>query len=270
MKLEIDSPWCKCCTKGEEDLWEKTEKMKIKFRSNGRHVYIDGVVRPSEQLTEWNLQQGLELLTKPSNRRFPRTSKPKRAPFVVIEGIDSSGKTTHIEAVATALSQQQYPVRVITFPNNLTPLGRFLKHILQKSSSLQCWTQHILFSLHRWEIMDLIQESLLAGTAVICERYAWSGAVYSYVSNPQLPLEAYMSCDQGIIQPDIDILLTTSPQESMGRRNAISPQFEDENIQQQLWDTFQKEFLCEGVIKLEYHPLFRPHDPLNLCRENSQ
>ena len=91
--------------------------------------------------------------------------------------------------------------------------------------------------------MDLIQESLLAGTAVICERYAWSGAVCSHVSNPQLPLEAYMSCDQGVIQPDIVVLLNTSPQESMGRKNAISPQFEDEDIQQQLWDTFQKECL---------------------------
>ena len=51
--------------------------------------------------------------------------------------------------------------------------------------------------------MDLIQESLLGGTAVMCERYAWSGAVYSYVSNPQLPLEAHMNCDQVIIQPDL-------------------------------------------------------------------
>ena len=118
---------------------------------------------------QWLITKEDDFLKACANRRIPRTSKPKRVPFVVIEGIDSSGKTTHIEAVATALSQQQYPVRVIAFPNDLTPLGRFLKHILQMGSSLECWTQHILFSLHRWEIMDLIQESLLAGTAVICE-----------------------------------------------------------------------------------------------------
>ena len=171
-----------------------------KFRRKDCNVNIDGMVRTAHWM---NLQPGLELLMKPSNRRFPRTLRPKGAPFVVIEGIDSSGKTTHIEAIAIALSQQHYPVRVITFPNNLTPLGRFLKHILQKGSSLECWTQHVLFSLHRWEIMDLIQDSLLGGTAVICERYAWSGAVYSYVSNPKLLLEAYMNCDQGAIQPDI-------------------------------------------------------------------
>ena len=214
----------------------------------------------SQQLPGWNLQQGLEMLLKPSNRRSPRTTQPKRAPFVVVEGIDSSGKTTHVEAIANALAHLHYSVRVITFPNNLTPLGRFLKHILQTGSQMECWTQHILFSLHRWEMVDLIQESLITGTAVICERYAWSGVVYSYVSNPRMPLEAYMTCDHGILQPDVVVLLTTSPQESIGRRNAISPQFEDESIQQKLWDTYHCECLWEGVTKLDFHPLLRPYE----------
>ena len=127
--------------------------------------------------------------------------------------------------------------------------------------ALICSVGHSTFCFpYRWEVMDLIQESLLAGTAVICERYAWSGAVYSFVSNPQLPLKAYMSCDQGMRQPDIVVLLTTSPQESMDRRNAISPQFEDEVIQQRLWNTFHEDCLWEGVKRLDFHPLLRPHE----------
>ena len=46
----------------------------------------------------------------------------------------------------------------------------------------------------------------------------------------------------------------------MGRKNAISPQFEDEEIQRRLWDTFQQECLWEGVTKLDYLPLLRPHE----------
>ena len=257
VKLEGDRPWCECCTNGKGSLWGRLEQLKI---SSGDRTVMSILTGWSEQVPSWNLQQGLEMLIRPSNRRFPRTTQPKGAPFVVIEGIDSSGKTTHVEALAAALSQMQYSVRVITFPNNLTPLGRFLKHILQTGSQLECWTQHILFSLHRWEMMDLIQELLRTGTAVICERYAWSGVVYSYVSSPEMPLEAYMNCDQGILQPDVVILLTTSPQESMGRKNAISPQFEDADIQQKLWDTFQQECLWEGVTRLNYLPLLRPHE----------
>ena len=75
-----------------------------------------------------------------------------------------------------------------------------------------------------------------------------------------MPLEAYMTCDHGILQPDVVVLLTTSPQESIGRRNAISPQFEDESIQQRLWDTYHRECLWKGVTKLDFHPLIRPHE----------
>ena len=264
VELETELPWCDCCTKGKGDLWERLEQIKI---SSGERTVMSILTGWSEQIPNWNLQQGLEMLIKPSNRRFPRTIQPKKAPFVVIEGIDSSGKTTHVEAIAAALSHLQYSVRVITFPNGLTPLGRFLKHILQTGSQLECWTQHILFSLHRWEMVDLIQESLLTGTAVICERYAWSRVVYSYVSNPKMPLEAYMICDQGILQPDMVVLLTTSPQESMGRKNVISPQFEDEDIQQKLWDTFHRECLWEGVTKLNHHPLLRPYESRKVLQE---
>ena len=257
VELETDLPWCQGCTTGESSLWERLEQLEI---SPGERTAMSILTGWSRQLPGWNLQQGLEMLLKPSNRRLPRTTRPKRAPFVVIEGIDSSGKTTHVEAIANTLAHMHYSVKVITFPNNLTPLGRFLKHILQKGSQLECWTQHILFSLHRWEMVDLIQESLVTGIAVICERYAWSGVVYSYVSQPQLPLEAYMTCDHGILQPDVVILLTTSPQDSIGRRNAISPQFEDQSIQQKLWDTYHCECLWEGVTKLDFHPLIRPHE----------
>ena len=249
VQLENETPWCECCTDGGEGtLWDRLEQFKI---SSGEGTVMSILTQWSEEVPRWNLQQGLEMLIRPSNRRFPRAIQPKVAPFVVIEGIDSSGKT----------------VRVIAFPNNLTPLGRFLKHILQTGSRLECWTQHILFSLHRWEMMDLIQELLLTGTAVICERYAWSGVVYSYVSNPEMPLEAYMNCDQGIIQPDMVVLLTTSPQESMGRKNAISPQFEDEEIQKRLWDTFQQKCLWEGVTKLDYLPFLRPHESRRILQK---
>ena len=164
VQLEADHPWFQWCTTGETSLWERLEQLEI---GSGERTVMSILTDWSQQLPGWKLQQGLEMLLKPSNRRLPRTTKPKGAPFVVVEGIDSSGKTTHVEAIANAMAHLHYSVRVITFPN-LTPLGRFLKHILQKGSQMECWTQHILFSLHRWEMVDLIQESLVSGTWEEC------------------------------------------------------------------------------------------------------
>ena len=54
----------------------------------------------------------------------------------------------------------------------------------------------------------------IAGIAVVCERYVWSGVVYSAASDQTIPLKAFMFCDQGIVQPDIVVLLNTPVQEA--------------------------------------------------------
>ena len=48
----------------------------------------------------------LNLLTQPSNQRFPRSESQRIAPFIVIEGADLVGKTFHAEAVAVWLTKQ--------------------------------------------------------------------------------------------------------------------------------------------------------------------
>ena len=90
----------------------------------------------------------------PSNRRPPRTTKSKKAPFVVVEGIDSSGKTTHVEAIANALAHLHYSGKVITFPNSLTPLGRFSEAYFAEGIAAEMLDSTYLVSLHRWEMVD--------------------------------------------------------------------------------------------------------------------
>ena len=87
VKLDGDFPRCQICTDGESNLWERIEQLKI---GCGERMVMTILTDWSKQLPEWNLQLGLEMLLKPSNCRFPRTTRPKRAPFVVVEGIDSS------------------------------------------------------------------------------------------------------------------------------------------------------------------------------------
>ena len=53
----------------------------------------------------------------------------------------------------------------------------------------------------------------------------------------------------------------------MGRKNAISPQSEDEDIQRRLWDTFHQDCLWEGVTRLNHHPLLRPYESRKVLQE---
>ena len=126
----------------------------------------------------------MDLLTRPVNQRFNRLEQQRLAPFIVIEGRDSVGKTFHSEGISLWLTKQGFAVQGLTFPNNQTPLGRFLKRALREQVPLSTWTHHVLFSLHRWEFAPWIVDMLSRNYAVIAERYAWSGTAYSWASDP--------------------------------------------------------------------------------------
>ena len=136
--------------------------------------------------------EGLRLLTQPANSRLEKPQTIRKAPFVVIEGIDACGKTHHMEPILQELARLEYATQTLIFPNNRTPLGRFLKRQVQEIHPYNPWLQHVLFSLHRWELMPWLIQSLEAGVAVVCERYVWSGVVYSAASDPSMPLKVYV------------------------------------------------------------------------------
>ena len=108
----------------------------------------------------------------------------------MFEGIDGSGKD---------------------LPNAQTKLGRFLKTCLRESRLLDVWTQHVLFSIHRWEFMPWITEILEKGEAILCERYAWSGLVYSSALAPTVDIQTFMGIDMGLMAPDLVVYVDTAP-----------------------------------------------------------
>ena len=211
--------------------------------------------------------EGLSLLTQPTNCRLKIPNTDRKAPFVVIEGIDASGKTLHTEPVLQELTRLGYPVQSLIFPNSRTPLGRFLKYQIHQVNSNNPWLQHILFSLHRWELMPWLLQTLAAGVAVVCERHAWSGAVHSAASEPDVALKALMFCDQGILKPDLVVFLKTSVEESRRRRREVPTQADDRETQDRVWNGFHEEVLWKDVRKIEHHTRTNLHESQSHLRK---
>ena len=84
-------------------------------------------------------------------------------------------------------------------------------HLFMSSEQtpLSTLTHHVLSSLHRWEFASWITHMLNRNYAVIVERYAWSGTVYSWASNPTRDSSNYMIVDVGLPQPDLVICIHT-------------------------------------------------------------
>ena len=165
--------------------------------------------------------------------RFVCPEQQRIAPFVVIEGPDSAGKTFHAEGISLWLSKQGFAVQTLTFPNNQTPLGRFLKLALKEQIPLSTWTHYVLFSLHRWEFASWITNMLSRNYALIIERYVWSGTVSSWASNPMNDPYYYMILDAGLPQPDLVVCIDTPFSEVLSRGGIAPSFFVDVDFQQQ-------------------------------------
>ena len=211
------------------------------------HV-LTSLQRWAKDLPAWELIRGMDLLTKPVKQRFPRPTQQRLAPFIVMEGPDSVGKTFHIEGISLWLTKQGFAVQGLTFPNNQTPLlGRFLKRALREQIALSTWTHHVLFSLHRWEFSPWIVDMLSKNYAVIVERYAWSGTAYSWASDPVQDPHSYMVLDAGLPHPDLVICIETAFVEVMQRGGIAPSLFVDIDFRQSLRTCYADPRIWTGI-----------------------
>ena len=212
---------------------------------------IEALKEWSQDTPTWDVLYWLNQFLQPSVFRGRRMTGNRQGLFLVFEGIDGSGKTFHLDAVKEALISQSRAVHSVVFPNNRTPLGRFLKDCLNKGRSFTAWTYHVLFAIHRWEFMDWITTTLSQGEVVLCERYTWSGVVYSSILDPTLHFGRFMSIEKGLIAPDLVVYIDTPPSRIVGK-HAISSLFDDDGFQLQLYELYSRPDLWTGIPVLKH------------------
>lgn len=101
--------------------------------------------------------------------------------FIVIEGLDGSGKSTQIELLRDALQARGEACYVTAEPTEL-PTGKLIRRILRHELRVDPRTLAALFAADRLEHLFHPQEGLLAklaaGYHVIASRYYFSSLAY--------------------------------------------------------------------------------------------
>ena len=235
---------CSSCTRTMNEL--HSLQVSPGYGNSLVHV-LTSLQKWAKDISAWDLIQGMDVLMKPINQRFLRPERHRVAPFIVIEGPDFSGKTLHAEGISLWLTKQGFAVQMLTFPNNQTPLGRFLKRALREQIPLSRWTHHVLFSLHRWEFASWITDALNRNYALIVERYVWSGTTYSWASDPEADPSKYMLLDAGLPQPDLVICMVTSFSDVIARGGAPPSMFLDVEFQKQLRLCYADPRIWKGI-----------------------
>ena len=84
-----------------------------------------------------------------------------------------------------------------------------------------------------------IEKDLLAGTTIICDRYAFSGIAFSAAKN--LPGMSYEWCrgpDISLPAPDLTLFLSVSPEAQRARGGFGEERYEKEDVQRRVRDVF--------------------------------
>ncbi|KAG1724507.1 thymidylate kinase [Suillus paluster] len=169
-------------------------------------------------------------------------SNSKRGAFIVIEGLDRSGKSTQASLLHERLQDSQDgtipKVVLLKFPDRTTAIGKMIDAYLRSESELDDRAIHLLFSANRWELASMITAHLAEGTTVLADRYAFSGIAFS--ARKGLPYEWCRAPEVGLPAPDITLFLNISPKVAAARGGYGLERYEKEEVQKGVRQVFDK------------------------------
>ncbi|KAL8998413.1 MAG: hypothetical protein Q9169_002541 [Polycauliona sp. 2 TL-2023] len=167
-------------------------------------------------------------------------SDSRRGALIVVEGLDRAGKSTQCEKLVRYLEKKGRPVKHMRFPDRSTPIGESIDSYLKGETQQEDHVIHLLFSANRWEAAPHIIEDISNGTAIVIDRYYYSGVVYSAAkNNPDLSLEWAIQPELGLPKPDLCLFLDISLVDASVRGGFGSERYETSEMQKRVRTLFQ-------------------------------
>jgi dTMP kinase len=133
----------------------------------------------------------------------------KRGVFICIEGIDTSGKTTHARRLVENLQGKGFDASYTTEPTT-GEIGNFIRtRILRGQERVPSTIEALLFAVDRVEhVENTIKPLLQEGKIVISDRYVYSSLAYQGAAG--LDLKWIEEINKFAIQPDLAVYLDIS------------------------------------------------------------
>ncbi len=141
--------------------------------------------------------------------------------FITFEGLDGSGKSTHLRRAAEWMEQRRIDVRITHEPGG-TPLGDAIRQVFldPRWKSLDGRVEALLvFASRRQHLLEVIEPSLAAGQHVLCDRFTDSTLVYQG-SGRGIPWNWIEELDElatGGRRPDLTLLFDLPADVAQGR-----------------------------------------------------
>jgi dTMP kinase len=160
----------------------------------------------------------------------------KKGVFIVIEGLDGSGKTTQATLLAAELAKTR-KVWLTAEPSQ-GKIGSFIrKCCLYEDTRLPTEAEALLFAADRIEHLQAeIKPALAEGKVVICDRYTYSSLAYQ--GSAGLSVDWIKTINARALQPDFALFIDVSPQKVIERLQRKKSVMETLETQQKVREVY--------------------------------
>jgi len=145
--------------------------------------------------------------------------------FLVLEGIEGSGKTTQARLLAERLESTGVACLRTREPGG-TPLGEAIRSLLLDGEAMPARSELLLMLAARAALLDAeIEPALAAGQVVIADRFDLSTLAYQAYGRglPLEQVERLNAFTTGGVGPDLTIVLDVPESAGVARRRASRP-----------------------------------------------
>jgi len=136
--------------------------------------------------------------------------------FIVVEGLDGSGKSAQIDLVIDFLKKQGKEVIVTKEPTVDSEAGRKVKQALRKEIFVEPLELQKLYVQDRKEYLEnKVIPALKQGKFIVSSRYAFSTFAYGYSDG--LNVDQLIDLNKEFLLPDLTIVVDVNPESCIKR-----------------------------------------------------
>lgn len=138
--------------------------------------------------------------------------------FIVIDGIDGAGTTTHCGLLAGFLKSKKFKVHLTKEPSD-SEIGTLLRKFLKKND-VPPSTDALLFAADRTlHYFNEIKKKLDEDYIVISDRYIESSIIYQSIQSDEISIDWIKEINKFAGEPNLTIILDIDPKISLARKS---------------------------------------------------
>ncbi|MHA2288525.1 MAG: dTMP kinase [Promethearchaeota archaeon] len=171
--------------------------------------------------------------------------------FIVLDGIDGSGTSTHSKLLTGFLSLKGLKTYLTQEPSN-SDVGKLLRTYL-KDDKIPASTDALLFAADRvLHFKNDIKKKLDEGYIVISDRYLESSIAYQSSQSEDISIDWVKILNKFAGIPDLTIILDIDPKLSLTRkRHKVLDKFEDTVLLEKIREVYLDRAKEEGYIVID-------------------